>query len=208
MVTIQEKKLNTLANYHKKVVLEGYDVYLASGFYDSNGRPSQDCPIYIDINDNGKCIVVKAENITNWEKETIQYIKEHLPQIVGPICRYVSPSFIQQSILPIFVMELSREVYDRNGNVVADIFAFKRKPSDDIIDQLEDSEINVPTIEIMVKDCQDRFFLKGVIDVVLKDRYSEKYKGMSMWYKPQGEDYTVELGFLQTEMGISYKTIE
>lgn len=207
MEPIQEKNLNTLANYQKKVILEGYDVYLASGFFDSKGLPAQDCPIYIDINDNGKCIVVKATEIINWKKETIQYIKEHLPQIVDPICRPVSPRIIPQSLLPIFVMELSRVVYDRKGNIMADVLAFKREPSDDIIDQLEDSEIKVPSIEIMVKDCQDGTFIKGVIDVILKGKYSEKYKGISMWYKPQGEDYTLELGFLQTEVGISYMTI-
>lgn len=206
MKIIDHKKLDTLS-IHKKIVLEGYDVYLAAGFWDINGNLRNDCPIFIEKG-NKDYYVVTAEDINNWKNETIIFIKQNLPKIEDPICRYVSPAQIGKNALPFFIMELSREVYDREGNVVADVIAFKRKPSDDMINRLEDSEINIPSVEIMVNDCQNRFFLKGVIDVILNSSNSVNYRGISMWYKPEKEDYTTELGFLKTEAGISYKTIE
>lgn len=207
MRIIQEKNIEELANCQTKAVLEGYDVCLAGGFSDSNGVPRPDCPIYIDLNDNGKCIVGITEDIKKWKTEAIKYIRESLPFIKNPICRYVSPRCIPQHLRSSFVLELSQEVYDREGNVMVDVLAFNRKPSNTIIEQLEEADIEIPIIEILVEECRDNSYLQGVMDVIIS-KGRRKFNGTSMWYKSKENDYTVELGFLQTEAGISIRKID
>lgn len=207
MKIIEEKHLNNLAQIREKSILEGYDVYLSGGFVDNYGNPSDNCPIYIDKGEK-KCIVVNVEKINNWKEEIAIFIKENLPKIENPICRFISPNEISQELRGQFVMELSRAIYNRGGDKIAQIIAHSKKPEESIIECIEERELIVPTIEIEACSFTDEDCLSEVMDIILNHPCANKFKGVAMWYN-HGErsDYTIKLGFQQILDSISYRMI-
>ena len=207
MKKIGEINISKLAKYQDLAVLEGHNVYLSAGFCDADGKPRDDSPIIIDKG-GGDGIALNADDINNWKEEAIEYIRQNLDRIDDPICRYVSPCDIPQEQQKSFIIELSRNIYDRTGNIVARIIAYNKKPSDEILEKLEDEDLAIPTIEVEVHNCIDEHHLDGVMDQILNTLSTTKYKDSIMWHLITAEDdYSKELGFQLTEAGISLRQI-
>lgn len=186
-------------------VLEGYDISTPDLFINGPYRTcflKKGCPIWIKCDEN--YTVLEIQNEETWKQETIGYIQNNLPYKEDPICRYIFQNEVNDKS---FIVQLSGCIFDRKGEILANIKAFDSRLPNEISENKEDS-IDIPTIKIEATISKGNANNIGeLMENILQRNCLDNYRGRIMWYRNNDTDFTNELGFTNTKYGYSFRKI-
>ena len=200
----------TKPDFNLLSVIEGYDIFIQNHYLSPISFCKEGCQIWINYKDNDY-LGLEITDRKTWTHEVACYIQSNLPRKEEPFCRFIpqTDEFINNINKPFFVMELSGMIFNRDGNILTKIIAFKRDLPSDFVENSDDSIVCLPTIEIIVRNCKQESSINVLIDNILHRDCIKKYKGKRLWYRiTEKEDYSSRLGFSLTNYGFSFREIE
>lgn len=195
---MDEKNLSQITPKKIGAIL-GYSVYVPVSCFNPLSYMKKGCPIWVQINDKGDCLILTLQKDNIDDTEIVNFIKTVLVPKSGIACIPLSESVKEELKLSTnddFGLNCMAQDFENNIKAVITVDRKHTKEGKDI---MLISNIRYDSIQI----------LKELREYLFREQNIRKYHGSVLWYKPSfREDLTDALNFIKDKNGMSYLQFE
>ena len=176
----------------------GYNIYVPDSYFNPLAYMKKNCPIWIQINDKGDCLIHVLQKDNYDDTEIVNFIRVNLEPRSGIACEPLSEEIKEELKLSTNDdYRLNCMVQDYENNVKAVITVDKKRTFNGykmFISNIWHNDIPA---------------LQELREYLFREENISKYRGEIIWYKPSAEeDLTDILHFNRGKNGMSFLQFE